>query len=138
MTMGTEAPSQGESSMATIVTGNPESSAKAWRFLDGSRRGVVALKSAIVGRGEYLPGWRWSEHTGRQSSKPSQAHIGYVLSGQMKVQSADGQERVVQSGEAFEVGAGHDAWVVGDTPCVALDFEYLGPVNSQMLEEGKG
>jgi hypothetical protein len=29
----------------------------------------------------------------------------------------------VGPGEAFEVGPGHDAWVVGDEPCVALDFE---------------
>jgi hypothetical protein len=28
-------------------------------------------------------------------------------------------------GEAFEVGPGHDDWIVGDEPCVGLDFEYL-------------
>lgn len=29
-------------------------------------------------------------------------------------------------GDAFEVKPGHDAWVLGDETCVALDFEYLG------------
>jgi quercetin dioxygenase-like cupin family protein len=124
--------------MANVVAGNPESSANERRFLDGSRRGVVVLESATVGRGEYLPGWRWSEHAGKQTAKPSQAHIGYVLSGQMRIQSADGEETVVHPGEAFEVGAGHDAWVVGDTPCVALDFEHVGPPHRSITEEWKG
>ncbi len=124
--------------MADMVTGNPESSANERCFLDGSRRGVVVLESAVVGRGEYRPGWRWSEHAGKQTGKPSQAHIGFVLSGQMRIQSADGQETVVHPGEAFEVGAGHDAWVVGDTPCVALDFEHLDSVNRQNVEQRKG
>lgn len=33
-----------------------------------------------------------------------------------------GIETEVGPYEAFEVGPGHDAWVVGDEPCVALDF----------------
>jgi mannose-6-phosphate isomerase-like protein (cupin superfamily) len=41
----------------------------------------------------------------------------------MVVRGADGREVTVGPGEAFEVGPGHDAWVVGDEPCVALDFE---------------
>jgi hypothetical protein len=56
----------------------------------------------------------------------------------MAVQSADGQEAVVGAGEAFEVGAGHDAWVLGDAPCVALDFEHLSQARSEGMEEWKG
>jgi hypothetical protein len=96
--------------MAKLVSGNPESSEKKWRFLDGSRRGAVELESAAIGWGEYLPGWRWSEHVGKQSGEESLAHIGYVVSGQMGIKGADGQETVVSAGEAFEVSAGHDAW----------------------------
>jgi len=55
--------------MAKLVSGNPESSEKKWRFLDGSRRGAVELESAAIGWGEYLPGWRWSEHVGKQSGE---------------------------------------------------------------------
>src|SRR6266567_9622560 len=121
--------------MANIVTGNPESSVNERRFLDGSHRGVVVLESVVVGRGEYSPGWRWSEHAGKQTGKPSQNHIGYVLCGQMRIQSSDGQEVVVHPGEAFEVGAGHDAWVIGHTPCIALDFEHLGTDDRQMIEQ---
>ena len=55
----------------------------------------------------------------------SQAHNGLVLSGEMTVREADGREVIVEPGDAFEVGAGHDAWVAGDEPCIALDFECL-------------
>jgi hypothetical protein len=124
--------------MAKMVSGNPESSANKWRFLDGSRRGSVELESAAIGWGEYLPGWRWSEHVGKQTGKPSMEHIGYVVSGQMRIKSADGLETVVCAGEAFEVGAGHDAWVLGDAPCVALDFEHLASVHHLGMKERKG
>ena len=53
------------------------------------------------------------------------AHVGYVLSGRMAIRGAQGKEITVGPGEAFEVGPRHDAWVVGDEPCVALDFEHV-------------
>ena len=34
----------------------------------------------------------------------------------------DGTQSVVRAGEAFYAAPGHDAWVLGDEPCVALDF----------------
>jgi hypothetical protein len=40
----------------------------------------------------------------------------------MAVRSAGGKKITVGPGMAFEVQPGHDAWVVGDEPCVALDF----------------
>jgi hypothetical protein len=96
-----------------------------WTFLDGSKRSAVILSSVVIGRGEYSPGWRWSLHVGTQTGKVSAAHIGCVLSGQMAIRSPDGKEITVGPGEAFEVGPGHDAWVVGNAPCLALDFEAL-------------
>lgn len=44
----------------------------------------------------------------------------------MIIQDATGAEREVGPGEAFEVGPGHDAWVIGSEPCNALDFTHLG------------
>jgi hypothetical protein len=34
-------------------------------------------------------------------------------------------ELVVAPGQAFQVGGGHEAWVVGDEPCRALDVAEL-------------
>jgi quercetin dioxygenase-like cupin family protein len=109
--------------MTAIVSGDPGRADNPRRFLDGSRRSVMVLKSVSIGRGRYLPGWRWSQHASPQTGKPSQAHIGYVLSGQMVIRTSDGEQVTINPGEAFEVEAGHDAWVLGDEPCVALDFE---------------
>ncbi|MGZ4387343.1 MAG: cupin domain-containing protein [Gaiellaceae bacterium] len=96
-------------------------------FTDGSRRAAARLGGLDVGRGVYLPGWRWTRHARPAEGGESQAHTGYVLSGRLAVRAADGSETEVGPGQAFHVGPGHDAWVVGDEPCVALDFTVAPP-----------
>jgi quercetin dioxygenase-like cupin family protein len=93
-----------------------------WTFLDDSRRGAVQFERVAIGRGVYRPGWRWSQHVHPISGKQSEEHIGYVISGRMRVRGADGSEVDVGPGEAFVAAPGHDAWVLGDEPCLALDF----------------
>ena len=94
-------------------------------FLDGSKRSAVFLKSVAIGRGEYLPGWKWSKHAGPQTGKSSAAHIGYIISGRMIIQGADKKQIEIGLGDAFEIGPGHDGWVAGNKPCIALDFEII-------------
>ena len=96
-----------------------------WTFIDGSKRVAGILETVAIGRGKYLPGWKWSKHAGKITGKKSEIHIGYILSGEMIVKSKNGKEIKVGAGEAFEVGPGHDAWVAGDVPCIALDFTPL-------------
>lgn len=109
-------------SQSNIVMGKLSPSEPTRSFLDGSSRSVVELRSAVIGLGTYLPGWRWSRHAGPQTGQPSARHIGYLVSGRMTIRDSSGQELTIGPGEAFEVGRDHDAWVVGDEPCVALDF----------------
>ena len=96
-------------------------------FIDGSARSAVRLRSAAIGLGTYEPGWKWSSHAGAHTGKPSENHIGYLISGSIIVQDASGFEQQIGPGEAFEVAPGHDAWVVGSEPCIALDFAHLPP-----------
>ena len=98
------------------------SAGRTTNFLDGSTRTVASIGPTWVGRGFYRSGWRWSEHVQPLTGEPSHAHAGYVISGTMMVRSSDGTETVISAGQAWFSGAGHDAWVTGDEPCVALDF----------------
>lgn len=113
------------SEIGTLDLQKLEQSEELETFLDGSTRSTMILGSIIIGHGEYLPGWKWSKHVGKKTGKESEYHLGYVISGQMAVRGVRGREIKVGPREAFEVGEGHDAWVVGKEPCVALDFESL-------------
>lgn len=92
------------------------------RFLDGSTRAHILLRSAVIGLGSYHAGWKWSLHAGPQTGKLSKNHVGYILSGRMMVQDSTGIEKEIGPGDAFEVGPGSDAWVIGEESCIALDF----------------
>lgn len=111
---------------AGIVAGDLDPGGERRVFLDGSVRSRVALRTAAVGLGVYRPGWRWSLHAGSPTGGDSENHVGYVISGRLMVEDASGDAAVIEPRCAFEIAPGHDAWVVGDEPCVALDFAPLG------------
>jgi ethanolamine utilization protein EutQ (cupin superfamily) len=46
-----------------------------------------------------------------------------VLSGRLHVRRDDGTEAEAGPGDVVVIPAGHDAWVVGDEPCVMFDFD---------------
>jgi len=106
----------------SIVKGNPSTADNARIFIDGSTRSSAVLRTAAIGFGTYKPGWRWSLHAGPQMGKDSENHIGYVLSGRMIVKDLSGNEEEIKPGFAFEIAPGSDAWVIGNEPCIALDF----------------
>lgn len=105
-----------------ITAGNPSTAGTLRKFIDGSTRSHTVLRTAVIGLGTYQPGWRWSLHAGPQTGKQAENHIGYVISGCLVVKDSTGDEVEIGPGYAFEVGPGGDAWVVGDAPCIALDF----------------
>ena len=111
-----------KSSQIGIVKGNPSTENNTRVFIDGSTRSYAALRTAAIGYGIYQPGWQWSLHAGLQTGKESENHIGYVISGRMMVKDPSGNEAEIETGCAFEIVPGSDAWVIGDDPCIALDF----------------
>jgi hypothetical protein len=85
----------------------------------------VDLGAAKVARFSLGAGWRWSE-----SVKPlvgtdtcQARHVGALVSGRMHVVAADGSELDITPGTAYVIAPGHDAWVVGDEPVLAFEFE---------------
>ncbi len=95
------------------------------RTFDKGRMEVITLGGATVGRATFSPGWKWSECVkpvaGTESCQV--AHLGYVVSGRMHVVMDDGTEGEAGPGDLVEVSPGHDAWIVGDEPCVFLDVQ---------------
>ncbi len=84
---------------------------------------VVTLGDFTIGRGSFEPGWRWSEDVKPIAGTDScqTRHTGFCLSGQMTVRADDGAEITVGPGDVVVIEPGHDAWTVGDEPCVLLD-----------------
>ena len=89
---------------------------------------LVRVAGHEVGKGVFEPGWRWSTNVkpiaGTDSCQVS--HLAYVVSGRMRLVMDDNTEATVSPGDVVAIPPGHDAEVVGDEPCVLLDFGEIG------------
>jgi hypothetical protein len=89
---------------------------------------IVNLTGMTFARATFRPGWRWSTDVkpvvGTNSCELT--HTSYVVSGRFHVRMDDGTELELGPGDAHVCSPGHDAWVVGDEPCVAIDFSSTG------------
>ncbi|HEX6518652.1 MAG TPA: cupin domain-containing protein [Streptosporangiaceae bacterium] len=85
---------------------------------------MVRVADTTIARAVLRPGWRWSTDVKPLvgTSSCELAHTAYLISGRMRVQMNDGTEAELAPGDAHYVSPGHDAWVVGDQPCVVVDF----------------
>lgn len=89
------------------------------------RLDLVNLDSGAVGRAVFEPGWRWSEHVKpiAQTDSCQASHMGYCVSGHMMVVMDDGEQQEFGPGDFMIAPPGHDAWIVGDEPCVMIDWQ---------------
>jgi hypothetical protein len=94
------------------------------RSFTNGRMDLVEVAGVTVGRALFEPGWRWSNDVKPIAGTDScqVAHTGYVLSGRMHIVMDDGTEGEVGPGDAIVLSPGHDAWIVGDEPCILLDW----------------
>jgi len=85
---------------------------------------VVKLNDLPVIRNTFESGWRWSESVKPIAKTDSCQvnHVLYLVSGRLAVRLDDGSSVEYGPGDLGVIPAGHDAWVVGDAPCVNLDF----------------
>ena len=94
------------------------------RRFDHGRIDLVTLPRATIGRAVFEPGWRWSNDVkpiaGTDSCQAT--HLFYCISGRMGIRMSDGTEGECGPGDIVAIEPGHDAWVVGDEPCVSVDF----------------
>jgi hypothetical protein len=104
---------------------------------DRGRVELVSLGEATVGRATFEPGWRWADDVKPVAGTDlcQVTHTGYVVSGRQGVRMADGSEVELGPGDAFLIGPGHDSWVIGDEPCVTLDFTGIAGFVAGLSEE---
>jgi hypothetical protein len=109
--------------MSMMDTRNIDKPDETRNFTAHGHMDVVTLGDFTLGRGTFEPGWRWSEDVkpiaGTESCMTH--HTGVCLSGSMTVRSDDGTETTVGPGDVFVLTPGHDAWTLGDEPCVMYD-----------------
>lgn len=89
-----------------------------------ARLEVIELDGGAIGRIVYEPGFRWSvdvrPFVGTASCEIH--HLGVATSGRLHVKLDDGSEFEIGPGDAYEIAADHDGWVVGDEPFVTTEF----------------
>jgi hypothetical protein len=94
------------------------------RCPDKAEFDLVTVDDHSVARLILAPGWRWSV-----SVKPTELtafcehhHLGYCISGQLEVETDDGVRSTIRANDTYALPPGHDEWVVGDEPFVAVEF----------------
>jgi hypothetical protein len=89
-----------------------------------SRMETLRFGDSTLSRNTFEPGWRWSVYlkpiVGTESCQKH--HIGYCLSGTMAARLDDGTKVEFGPGDVVDIPPGHDGWVVGNEPCVLLEF----------------
>jgi class 3 adenylate cyclase len=83
---------------------------------------TVRLGDLVIGRLVQEPGHHWAEDikpiAGTESCQFH--HIGFGIAGRSHVVMDDGTEFEIAAGDVFDLPPGHDVWVVGDEPAVAV------------------
>jgi ethanolamine utilization protein EutQ (cupin superfamily) len=98
------------------------------RTFDKGKIELITVGGVTFGRATFQPGWRWST-----SVKPivntescEVSHLGFIVSGHIRTVMDDGSEEEFGPGDVMYIPSGHDGWVVGDEPVVAIDISGAG------------
>jgi hypothetical protein len=92
---------------------------------DHGQAAAISLRGEPVWRSELTPGWSWDEdikpYADGLEACPM-THREYVVGGRIRYQMTDGNEIEASAGDLLFIPPGHRAWVVGDQPCILLDW----------------
>ena len=86
---------------------------------------LIKVGGAVIGRGIFEPGWRWSTSVQPIAKTHSceAPHFQYHVKGILHVVMDDGTEFDFKPGDVSVLPSGHDAWTVGNEPAVVVDFQ---------------
>jgi hypothetical protein len=97
------------------------------RSFDNGKVEIANLGEVVIGRATLEPGWSWEKCVKPivKTDSCQAPHTQYVVSGRVKVVMDDGTEEEFGPGDAAVIPPGHNAWVVGNEPVIAVDFTGL-------------
>ncbi|MGI9116550.1 MAG: hypothetical protein ACR2JV_02795 [Gaiellales bacterium] len=84
----------------------------------GVRKESTRVGDATVTRASYPTGWRHADH---DPALCALTHVGYCVSGRLRVWWPDGAEVLVEGGQAFALPPGHDAECL--EACTLIQFD---------------
>ena len=91
--------------------------------IDMTRVGEARVRRVI-----YPVGFRWSTHMKPNVStdRCMHAHVGFIVSGSIGVEYADGCKETFTAPQAVSIAPGHEGWVVGTAPAVMIEVDFEG------------
>jgi class 3 adenylate cyclase len=109
------------------------------RTFDHGRIEMVNLGEESIGRQILEPGWKWSEHVKPVAGTASCDfhHLGLIESGWLHVEMDDGTVMEVGPNSVYEIPPGHDAWTVGDEPCISVNWSGIRTWGAPLLATGE-
>ncbi|KAJ1491130.1 cupin 2, conserved barrel domain protein [Baffinella frigidus] len=112
---------------ASCTTGDFSKPLETKKPVEGVVMDTVAVGTAKCHRICLGKGWKWSKDmqplVGGTSCQ--RHHLGYVSQGVLGVNMVhgDGKETIIQTGQVYDIPPGHDAWTVGDTAVIVVEFD---------------
>lgn len=124
MHFGTRLSRFGGTPMTDVLISNLERDGEIRPFAMHGHAHLASAGGLTLMRGVFEPGWRWSADVAPIAGTDTcqTRHLGCVLAGTMRVRTDGGDEHDISAGDLFDLPAGHDAWVIGQEPCVMVDF----------------
>ena len=104
------------------------------REIGGVQVDVVRTGQARVKRVVYQPGFRWSQDLKPHVGTPLclHAHVGFLASGQLTGEYADGTREELVAPQVVAIAPGHDGWVVGEEPAILIEFDFEGDTAARL------
>jgi len=97
------------------------------RTMDKGRIELAKVGDITFGRATLMPGWKWSTDVKPivKTKSCMAAHAQFFVSGRLRIVMDSGDEKEFGPGDVGIIPPGHDAWVVGNEPVVAIDINGL-------------
>ena len=98
------------------------------REVAGVHIDMTHVGNARVRRVIYPTGFRWSTNMKPivNTDRCQHAHVGFIVSGSIGIEYADGCKETFTAPQAVSIAPGHEGWVIGNAPAVMIEVDFEG------------